>query len=84
MNVCVTKAFTFDAAHNLTNYKGKCEALHGHTYRWKSLFVATWIRLDNGLLMDFGDLKELVSREVLSKLDHSYLNDHLSSPALNL
>jgi 6-pyruvoyltetrahydropterin/6-carboxytetrahydropterin synthase len=29
----VTKEFTFDAAHNLPNYHGKCERLHGHTYR---------------------------------------------------
>ncbi|MHC4600696.1 MAG: 6-pyruvoyl trahydropterin synthase family protein, partial [Planctomycetota bacterium] len=28
----ISKEFTFDAAHNLTEYKGKCEALHGHTY----------------------------------------------------
>ena len=29
----LTKDFTFDAAHNLVNYHGKCERLHGHTYR---------------------------------------------------
>ena len=27
------KEFTFDAAHNLVRYHGKCEKLHGHTYK---------------------------------------------------
>ena len=31
----LSKEFTFDAAHNLINYHGKCEKLHGHTYRLK-------------------------------------------------
>jgi len=34
--------------------------------------------------MDFGDLKELVNREVLSKLDHSYLNDHFEQPSTEI
>src|SRR5262245_30204299 len=29
----VAVEFDFDAAHNLPNYAGKCERLHGHTYR---------------------------------------------------
>ena len=84
MNVCISKAFTFDAAHNLTNYKGKCEALHGHTYRLEVTVCGNIDQLDNGLLMDFGDLKELVNRVVLSKLDHSYLNDHFEQPSTEL
>lgn len=27
------KIFTFDAAHHLTKYHGKCERPHGHTYK---------------------------------------------------
>jgi len=84
MKVCVTKAFTFDAAHNLINYKGKCEALHGHTYRLEVTVCGTPNELENGLLMDFGDLKDLVNKEVLSKLDHSYLNDHFEQPSTEL
>ena len=29
----VSKEFTFDAAHHLFNYEGKCKSLHGHTFR---------------------------------------------------
>ena len=31
--VLVSKEFTFDAAHHLHCYEGKCKNLHGHTYR---------------------------------------------------
>ncbi|MDF2684650.1 MAG: queD, partial [Brevibacillus sp.] len=30
--VLVSKEFTFDAAHHLHAYEGKCKNLHGHTY----------------------------------------------------
>ncbi len=63
----------FSAAHSLTHYHGKCERLHGHNYR-----VRLWARgeeLDEGgMLIDFGDLKSAL-REVLSGLDHSFLNE---------
>ncbi|WP_018963862.1 6-carboxytetrahydropterin synthase QueD [Coprothermobacter platensis] len=84
MKVCITKAFTFDAAHNLVNYKGKCEALHGHTYRLEIKVCGDSASLDNGLLMDFGDLKNLVDNEVISKLDHTYLNDRFPQPSTEL
>lgn len=29
----IIKKFSFDAAHYLPSYEGKCERLHGHTYR---------------------------------------------------
>ena len=32
MRLKVTKKFTFDSAHHLTKYYGKCENPHGHTY----------------------------------------------------
>lgn len=31
--VLVSKEFTFDAAHHLHAYDGKCKNLHGHTYK---------------------------------------------------
>ena len=54
----VSKEFTFDAAHYLTKYHGKCENLHGHTYR---LRVTVEGNLDEeDMVMDFCELKELV------------------------
>lgn len=71
----------FSAAHNLRNYKGKCENLHGHNYR-----VQVFIRgekLDkSGLLADFVHLKKAL-KKVLDKLDHQYLNEILPFDKLN-
>ena len=63
----------FSGAHNLRNYKGKCEALHGHN--WKVEVVVRADKLnDSGMVMDFSDLKK-TTKEVLERLDHGYLND---------
>jgi 6-pyruvoyltetrahydropterin/6-carboxytetrahydropterin synthase len=63
----------FSAAHNLREYKGKCEALHGHN--WKIEAIAAGSKLDKtGMLLDFKYLKSQLS-EVLAEFDHTYLND---------
>lgn len=79
----VTKSFTFDAAHALTNYHGACERMHGHTYR---LDVTVDGPLDQktGMVVDFLLLKTVVHECVLSKLDHTCLNDVLQNPSAEL
>ncbi|MFH1594364.1 MAG: 6-carboxytetrahydropterin synthase QueD [Candidatus Omnitrophota bacterium] len=63
----------FSGAHNLRNYKGKCEELHGHN--WTIEVTVCGRRLNKkGMVMDFNDLKTLLER-TLQKLDHKYLND---------
>lgn len=72
------REFKFDAAHNLINYRGKCEKLHGHTYR---LAVTLKGSPDSeGMVFDFVELKKAVNENVLSKLDHSYINDIIPQP----
>ncbi len=74
----ITKTFKFDAAHNLIKYHGKCEKLHGHTYR---LDVTVEGKLDEEqMIIDFLVLKSVVKEQVLDILDHSYLNDHIKQP----
>ena len=74
----VSKEFTFDSAHNLVEYKGKCEALHGHTYKLRVTIDAPVG--DDGLAFDFVDLKRLVEEKVIDRLDHAYLNDVIPQP----
>lgn len=63
----------FAAAHNLRNFRGKCENLHGHN--WKVEVVVRGRRLDeSGVVVDFGELKR-ATREILAEVDHQYLND---------
>ena len=63
----------FEAAHRLPDYEGKCCRLHGHN--WKVEVSVRGTTLDSsGLLMDFKALKSHVA-EVLTTLDHYYLNE---------
>jgi 6-pyruvoyltetrahydropterin/6-carboxytetrahydropterin synthase len=39
----IAKEFTFDSAHFLKDYHGKCERMHGHTYKIdKNLLLTVW------------------------------------------
>jgi 6-pyruvoyltetrahydropterin/6-carboxytetrahydropterin synthase len=63
----------FSAAHQLREFKGNCERLHGHN--WKIEVYVTGRDLDDtGLLIDFKILKNQV-KEILDQLDHRFLND---------
>jgi 6-pyruvoyltetrahydropterin/6-carboxytetrahydropterin synthase len=64
---------TFDAAHNILASNGKCERLHGHT--WKiEVFITGEKEESNGMVLDFNILK-LNLQEIAEKLDHTYLNE---------
>lgn len=72
------KIFKFDAAHNLTNYNGKCENLHGHTY--KLVVTVEGKPDDQDMVIDFVLLKKIVHDEVINILDHAYINDIIENP----
>ena len=72
------KEFTFDAAHNLVRYHGKCEVLHGHTY--KIAVVLSGTPDEEGMVMDFTELSSIVKGRVVSRLDHSYINEVIEQP----
>ncbi len=74
----MTKELTFDAAHRLEKYHGKCEELHGHTYRLSVTVEGE--RDDEGMVIDFLELKALVGKHVLAYLDHKYINDVITQP----
>ncbi len=75
MKIRVTKEFRFEMGHALHGYDGLCKNIHGHSYR---LFVtvigepiAEISSKKLGMVMDFGDLKRIVNREIVNKFDHS-------------
>lgn len=77
--VAIAKEFTFDAAHHLHLYEGKCKNLHGHTYRLQLTFSG-YVN-DIGMVIDFDDVKAIYKQAIESKLDHRYLNEVL--PPMN-
>jgi 6-pyruvoyltetrahydropterin/6-carboxytetrahydropterin synthase len=76
----VSKDFYFDAAHNLPRYAGKCEHLHGHTFRLRVTIEApldAW----SGMAFDFMELKRVVDERVVRILDHAYINEIIPNPS---
>ena len=69
--VCVEA--TFAAAHQLRNYKGKCENLHGHNYKVRVTVAGEKLN-STGLVADFGEVKAVL-REIVGRLDHRFLNE---------
>ncbi|WP_045215169.1 6-carboxytetrahydropterin synthase QueD [Desulfonatronovibrio magnus] len=64
----------FSSSHQLRNYCGKCENLHGHNFQVEVQVKGVEVNADTGMLMDFKDLKKILNT-VLEELDHKHLND---------
>ena len=71
---------SFDAAHFLAEYRGKCGNIHGH--RWRVLLeIETEALQENdqerGMCVDFSVLKEEL-KKIVDRLDHNFLIDLLA------
>lgn len=65
----IRKTFKFEAAHRLmTSFSKKCQQIHGHSYKLE-LFLQSNELNEDGMMIDFGKLKELF-RESLEQFDH--------------
>jgi 6-pyruvoyltetrahydropterin/6-carboxytetrahydropterin synthase len=75
----IIKKFSFDSAHYLPNYEGKCKQLHGHTYHLE-IIIEGEINPDTGMVLDFAKLKHIVKTKAIDILDHKLLNDLIEIP----
>ena len=84
----LTKQFTFDMAHALTGYDGKCQNIHGHTYHLFVTIEGTPIddptSPKNGMVTDFGDLKRIVNQVIVDQFDHALVLSKNSPYNLNI
>jgi 6-pyruvoyltetrahydropterin/6-carboxytetrahydropterin synthase len=63
----------FSAAHQLNNFHGACEDLHGHN--WKIEVCVTGDTLNEaGIVVDFRVLKQHLNT-IMAGLDHKFLNN---------
>ena len=71
----ITKEFRFEMAHALLGYDGLCSNIHGHSYRLAVTLAGEPVNKNsnpkNGMVMDFGELKEIVKKEIIDRFDHS-------------
>ncbi|WDV47000.1 6-carboxytetrahydropterin synthase QueD [Clostridiaceae bacterium M8S5] len=66
---------SFDSAHFLKDYYGKCANIHGHRWNVEVFIKSETLNRDGekrGMIVDFGDLKRDV-KEVLDFYDHSLI-----------
>ena len=74
-NIRITKQFSFETGHALYGYDGKCRNIHGHSYKLSvTVFGAPINDTTNvkyGMVIDFGDLKEIVKEEIVTIFDHA-------------
>jgi 6-pyruvoyltetrahydropterin/6-carboxytetrahydropterin synthase len=65
----VTRHIEFCYGHRLLNYEGKCRYLHGHN--GTAIITIESSTLDErGMVLDFSDIKNVVSRWIDDTLDH--------------
>ncbi len=76
----VTRQIDFCYGHRLLNYDGKCKFLHGHNGR--AIITLEAETLDaRGMVLDFTDIKRIVSRWIDEQLDHRMIL-HRDDPAV--
>jgi 6-pyruvoyltetrahydropterin/6-carboxytetrahydropterin synthase len=84
----ITKEFKFETAHALNGYDGLCKHIHGHSYALMVTIIGDPIEDISspklGMVMDFGDLKNIVRDEIVDKMDHALVLNQDSEVAHKL
>ena len=77
----VTKRFHFEMAHTLYEYDGLCRNIHGHSYYLEVTLIgeprSEPKHPKDGMVMDFGQIKELVKTQIVNRFDHALMVNNL-------
>ena len=75
--ITITRKLEFDAGHRIQDHKSQCRNLHGHRYTLEITLVGEVIEeegsSDNGMIMDFSDVKALAKEHLVDIWDHAFL-----------
>ena len=73
----ITIRLEFDAGHRIPNHKSQCRNLHGHRYALEITLSGDIIHAsnasDDGMVMDFSDVKKIARESVVDVWDHAFL-----------
>ena len=76
----ITREFSFEGAHALGGYDGKCCHIHGHSYRMEVTVTGEPVADEDspkkGMVIDFTDLKKIVGENIIDKFDHALVMRH--------
>lgn len=77
MNTQISRRIEWDMGHRIPNHESLCRNPHGHRYVAeiviKGPVIDTASSPKQGMVEDFGLLKELLQERILSKLDHGFM-----------
>ena len=86
----ITTRLEFDAGHRIPHHKSQCCNLHGHRYVIEITLSGDIISQEkaseNGMVMDFSDVKRIARESVVDIWDHAFLvfeNDQVVLDFLN-
>ena len=75
--ISITRRLEFDSGHRIPNHDGQCRHLHGHRYAIEVTLTGEVAdhpgKADDGMVLDFGDIKKLTNQYVVEKWDHAFL-----------
>jgi 6-pyruvoyltetrahydropterin/6-carboxytetrahydropterin synthase len=75
--ITITRKLEFDAGHRIPDHKSQCRNLHGHRYTLEITLMGEVIEeegsSDNGMIMDFSDVKALAKEHLVDVWDHAFL-----------
>jgi 6-pyruvoyltetrahydropterin/6-carboxytetrahydropterin synthase len=73
----ITRRLEFDAGHRIPNHNSQCKHLHGHRYAIEITLsgkvITTEGASDQGMVMDFSDVKRIAKERVVDAWDHAFL-----------
>lgn len=73
----ITTRLEFDAGHRIPSHKSQCKNLHGHRYAMEITLSGDIILQENlsenGMVMDFSDVKAIAKKAVVDVWDHAFL-----------
>lgn len=76
-SISITRRLEFDSGHRIPNHGGQCKHLHGHRYAIELTLSGVIAdhpgKADDGMVMDFGDIKRLANQHVVEPWDHAFL-----------
>lgn len=70
----VTVSARFEAAHNLIDYEGGPEPLHGHSYKVEAVFESKDLRRYD-IALDFAAARKALDA-IAKEFDYTYINKH--------
>jgi 6-pyruvoyltetrahydropterin/6-carboxytetrahydropterin synthase len=73
----ITRKLEFDAGHRIPDHNSQCRNLHGHRYALHITLSGAVVERDgqpdNGMIMDFSDIKAIARKHLVDLWDHAFL-----------